>query len=142
MEPDRIEKERSGRGQPRVLPSLALWASLLVCVLRGFSSKLEIWRLLNSGQFWFYPRFPVSDEAVYDRLERAGSAPMEGLFQQITSLLRDRLAPFAQKELAPFATEVLALDETTLDPVAQAACSETGSEGRQAAAAWQAGRSV
>ncbi len=119
MEPDRVERERSGRGKPRVLPSLALWAGLLVCVLRGFSSKLEIWRLLSSGQFWFYPRFPVSDEAVYDRLERAGTAPMEGLFGQITGLLRDRLAPFAQRELAPFAAEVVALDEATLDSVAR-----------------------
>jgi hypothetical protein len=119
MEPDQAEREHSGRGKPRVLPSLALWAGLLVCVLRGFSSKLELWRLLNSGQFWFYPRFPVSDEAVYDRLERAGTAPMDGLFGQITALLRERLAPFVRQDLAPFAREVVALDETTLDPVAR-----------------------
>ena len=119
MRPDRVEMERSGRGKPRVLPSLALWAGLLLCVLRGFSSKLELWRLLNSGQFWFYPRFPVTDEAVYDRLKRAGTAPMEGLFQQITSLLHDRLAPFVQKDLAPFASEVVALDQTALDPIAR-----------------------
>ena len=119
MGPDQVERERSGRGKPRILPSLALWAGLLVCVLRGFSSKLELWRLLSSSQFWFYPRFPVSDEAVYDRLESAGVAPMEGLFQQITGLLRERLAPFAQKELAPFAIGVVALDETTLDPIAR-----------------------
>ena len=33
MEPDRRLK---GPGRPRILPAMALWAGLLVCVLRGF----------------------------------------------------------------------------------------------------------
>jgi hypothetical protein len=119
MSPDLVEARRDGPGRPRVLPSLALWAGLLVCVLKGFSSKLDLWRLLSKHQLWFYPRFPVTDQAVYDRLEREGTSPMEQLFCQISSILKDRLSPFALKELAPFAAEVLALDETTLDPVAR-----------------------
>ncbi len=106
-------------GRPRILPALALWAGLLVCVLRGFSSQLALWRLLSAGQFWFYPRFPVSDQAVYRRLEQAGAAPLEHLFHQFSTVLAARLAPYAQTDLAPFATEVIALDETTLDAVAR-----------------------
>src|SRR5512133_3535250 len=68
MTPDLMAGRREGPGRPRVLPALALWAGLLVCVLRGFSSQLDLWRLLSKRQLWFYPRFPVTDHAVYDRL--------------------------------------------------------------------------
>ncbi len=119
MEPDEVERARPGPGRPRVLPSLALWGGMLVCVLRGFSSQLAIWRLLSQGQFWFYPRFAVTDQAVYDRLEDGGVVPLVKLFCQISLLLRERLAPFMAHDLAPFAAEVMALDETTLDQVAR-----------------------
>lgn len=119
MSPDPAEAARSGPGRPRILPSLCLWAGLVVCVLRGFSSQLALWRLLTAGQFWFYPRFPVTDQAVYHRLAAAGTAPLERLFHQISAVLADRLAPFVATTLAPFAAEVVALDETTLDQVAR-----------------------
>lgn len=108
-----------GPGRPAVLPSLCLWAGLLVCVLRGFSSQLELWRLLSVRGLWGYPRFPVSDQAVYDRLARAGAEPMERLFGAVTGLLRGRLGPYAERGLAPFAPAVYALDRTTLDRVAR-----------------------
>ena len=44
MEPDH---ERKGPGRPRVLPAMALWAGLLVCVLRGFENQLAVWRLIS-----------------------------------------------------------------------------------------------
>lgn len=110
---------RSGPGRPRVLPALALWGGLLVCVLRGFSSQLALWRLLSSGSFWFYPRFPISDQAVYKRLEQGGDAPLRQLFAQLSQVLAERLAPYRDERLAPFATDVVALDESTLDQVAR-----------------------
>jgi hypothetical protein len=113
------ETARSGPGRPRVLPSLCLWLGLVVCVVRGFSSQLALWRLLRAGGFWLYPRVAISDEAVYQRLARAGTAPMERLFDQVRAVLAERLAPWTASALAPFATDVLALDETTLDPVAR-----------------------
>jgi hypothetical protein len=45
--PDPVEAARSGPGRPRVLPSLCVWAGLLVCVLRGFTSYQTLWRLLS-----------------------------------------------------------------------------------------------
>lgn len=92
---------------------------MLVCLARGFSSQLDLWRLLSSGNFWFYPRFAVSDQAVYKRLAQEGTTPLQELFEQIRTVLCERLAQFEDKSLAPFATQVLALDQTTLDQVAR-----------------------
>lgn len=119
MTPDEAEAQRRGPGRPKVLPSLALWAGMVVCVLQGFTSQLALWRLLHQRQLWSYPRFPVTDQAVYKRLEAGGVAPLVKLFCQISLILRERLAPFVNETLAPFATEVLALDETTLDRIAR-----------------------
>jgi hypothetical protein len=41
------------------------------------------------------------------------------LFVQVSQVLRERLQPYAQKRIAAFATAVVALDTTTLDPVAR-----------------------
>jgi hypothetical protein len=108
-----------GRGRPRVLPALCLWAGLLVCVLRGFASQTDLWRLLTQQGLWDYPRFPLTDQAIYHRLAKAGTAPMEQLFARITALLAERLTPFAAGDLAPFAAAVVALDESDLDRMAR-----------------------
>jgi hypothetical protein len=105
-----------GRGHPFVLPALCLWAGVLVCVLRGWSNQLAVWRLLQAKGLWDYPRFPITDQAVYNRLEKEGADPLQQLFHQVSQVLHTRLAPFAQ-ELARFASEVVAIDETTLDQV-------------------------
>ena len=149
-----------GPGRPRILPALALWAGLLVCVLRGFGTQLAIWRLLSDRGLWFFPRFPVTDQAVYKRLQTAGTAPLERLFGQISTvlatrvrgavrifgrggalaegwlracegrsvvsdvsalshLLATRVRGAVSARLAPFAAEVVSLDESTLDAVAR-----------------------
>jgi len=98
---------------------------MLVCVGRGFNSQLDLWRLLSNGNFWFYPRFAVSDQAVYKRLEQEGTTPLQALFEGVRTVLAQRLDAFKDKQdkslvgVAPFAKEVLALDETTLDKVAR-----------------------
>jgi hypothetical protein len=107
------------RGRPRIVPALCLWTGVLLCVLRGMRHQRAVWRLLTQGSLWFYPRFAVKDDAIYKRLERDGAAPLEHLLEQITQVLRERLAPYTQDTLAPFATAVFALDETTLDKLAR-----------------------
>jgi hypothetical protein len=116
MPPDAQEAKP---GRPRILPALALWGGLLVCVLHGFDHLTALWRLLAQRGLWFYPRFPVSDQAVYTRLASGGLAPLAHLLNQVRAVLTARLAPYADMRLAPFATEVVALDETTLDAVAR-----------------------
>jgi len=106
-------------GRPRVLPSLCVWAGLLVCVLRGFGSQQALWQLLTLRGLWSFPRLAVSDQAVMDRLAADGPAPLQRLLAQVSAVLTERLAPYLPPRLAPFATEVLALDATTLDAVSQ-----------------------
>lgn len=113
------EATAQGRGRPRVLPALALWAGLIVCVLRGWSSQRALWRLLTSQHLWHFPRVALSDQAIYRRLETTGGSPLAALFTRLSALLTERLAPMAATDLAPFASAVVALDETTLDPVAR-----------------------
>jgi hypothetical protein len=64
-----------------------------VCVLRGFSRQLELWRLLTLHGLWDFPRVSVCDQAVYDRLSRSPDAPMADLFVRITQAVRQHLAP-------------------------------------------------
>jgi len=106
-----------GRGRPRILPALALWGGLLVCVLRGWTSQKALWRLLAGTGLWHFTPVPVSDEAVYRRLAAADPSPVAALFADLTAVLLARTPP--DPTLAPFAAEVVAVDETTLDPIAR-----------------------
>ncbi|OQA12659.1 MAG: Transposase DDE domain protein [Chloroflexi bacterium ADurb.Bin360] len=119
MAPEFAEPPRGKAGRPRVLPSLCLWSGLVVCVLRGFNSQLALWRLLSTQGLWSYPRFAVSDQALYKRLGTANSSVLIQLFTRISALLYERLAPYAESTLAPFASEVMALDVSSLDQVAR-----------------------
>jgi hypothetical protein len=119
LEPDQSPGRQVGPGRPRILPELCLWGALLVCVLKGCTHQVTIWRLLTTSSFWFYPRFALSDQAIYRRLATAGAGALERLFQQVSAVLRERLAPYARSTLAAFATAVVVLDETTLDQIAR-----------------------
>lgn len=107
------------RGRPPVLPALLLWSGLVVCVLRRATAQLDLWRLLHGAGLWHFPAVPVTDDAVYKRLASDGPAALERLFADLTSALTERLDAHADRTLAPFAAEVLAIDETALDPVAR-----------------------
>lgn len=111
-----IRTDPVGRGRPRILPATCLWLGVIVCVLRGWNSQLGIWRLLAQRGLWNYPRFAISDQAVYKRLEKDGSQPFRRLFEQVSVVLKERLLPYRQ-QLAEFASEVVAIDNTTLDKV-------------------------
>src|SRR5512143_256654 len=119
LEPDAAEQRRSGPGRPLILPTVCLWGGLLVCLVRGFTSQTAIWRLLTFQGLWTYPRFALSDQAVFKRLATEGTQFLERLFVLVRTMLADRIAPYAFQGLAPWATAVLALDETTLDPWAR-----------------------
>lgn len=107
------------RGRPPILPALLLWSGLVICVLRRATAQLDIWRLLTAQGLWHFPAVPISDDAVTKRLETGGPAALEALFTDLTALLVARLTPATEPLLAPFASAVVAIDETTLDPVAR-----------------------
>ena len=108
-----------GPGRPPILPAALLWASLTIGVLRGVMSQAAVWRLVMDKQLWRGARVAVSDEAVYKRLAAPGASPLGTLFAELTAQLRTRVAPWQERTLAPFARAVVAIDETTLDPVAR-----------------------
>ncbi len=113
----RLTPAPSPRGRPEVLPGALLWAGLLVCILRSSVSQQAIWRLLSQAGLWHFPQIPVSAEAVRIRLQRSGPDTMQQLFTQVTAELTGQYA--GNQSLAPFATGVYALDDSTLDQVAR-----------------------
>lgn len=104
-------------GRPATLEGAVLWSGLLVCVLRKATSQQALWRLLSQSGLWDFPRTTVSAEAVRLRVVRAGPTVMADLFTQVSAALAATVPP--DVTLAPFATGVYILDETTLDQVAR-----------------------
>jgi hypothetical protein len=105
------------RGRPMVLSMQLLASGILWCVLHGWVSQLDLWRRISTfGVGWLAP-IPVSDQAVYDRMQQHGTAVMQGLCVQISSWLWGWLAPYEDRSLAPFAHEIYALDESIMDAI-------------------------
>jgi hypothetical protein len=92
---------------------------LLVGIAQGLTSYAAIWRLITAFPIWDLPAYPVSPQAVADRLEAAGTERLELLFATLSQHLAAQLAPLVSAELASFATEVYALDQTVLDAIAR-----------------------
>lgn len=109
----------ANRGRPPILPATLLWSGVLVNVLQRAPSQRALWRLVSSRGLWHFPAVPVTDDAIYKRLANEGPGAMEALFGAVTTLLTEQMTSLAEADLAPFAREVVVLDETTLDPVAR-----------------------
>lgn len=105
------------RGRPEVVTGAMLWSGLLVCVLRRTTSQQALWRLLTQSGLWDFPRVEVCAEAIRLRLVRSGPTVMQDLFTDISTALAATVP--ADDALAPFATGVYVLDESTLDQVAR-----------------------
>jgi hypothetical protein len=93
-----------------------LCLGVLVCGLRGFGSQLAFWRLLCMEPIGPFAPVQVVDQAVYNRLARAAGL-MHTLFEHVSAWMRQHLDGRQDRSLAPFASQVLALDESTLDAV-------------------------
>lgn len=122
---DAAAEQAGKQGRPVVLPSVILWMAVLVAVLRGLKSQRAIWRLLAAGGWWKQPSYDIGDQAVYKRLEQEGWKPLSQLFERASQLIAHWLQPALQayhqqhEPLAPFAKEVVALDEMCLDQVSR-----------------------
>jgi hypothetical protein len=112
-----VPKPKAAAGRPSALSWPHLCLGVLACLLMGWHHQLDVRRLLCIEGFWDWPTVPLlCDQAIYNRLERA-TKWMQALFDQVSSSLRKRLEPWQQRDLAPFASQVLALDESQLDEV-------------------------
>jgi hypothetical protein len=86
-------------------------------VLQRVRGVREVWRALVCQGY------DLCDQAVYARLDGGGTEPLQAVFEQVSRMLAAWLQPLVEAQawerLAPFARAVLALDETTLDPLAR-----------------------
>lgn len=109
------------RGRPAQLPLPQLYLMLLAGVLRQSAHLTTIWRRLSLEAIGTWPPVQVTYEAVRKRLLAAGTAGLEDLFELVCrGLARWNQGQGQQSSalsLAPFASQVVALDETTLDQV-------------------------
>ena len=118
--PETTERsQQSAVGRKKILPALVLWSGVVVGILRGFTTQAEIWRRVSWKGLWEYPISKVSDQAVYNRLAEEGNQTLQLLFMSVRDGLKERLAPFSQSQIAPFATGVYAVDGSTLDKMAR-----------------------
>lgn len=105
------------RGRPVALRAWYLSLAVLLSVLRGLQSQAEVWRLIAFVGVGSLPPVPLSDQAVYDRLEHEGVSAFQTFVEQLSRWLSSRLAPYEDRRLASFAAGVVALDESVLDQV-------------------------
>jgi hypothetical protein len=94
-----------------------LWLGLLVGILRGAEAQRGIWRLLSLNGLWSFPRIGITDEGVYQRLQRLPAARWQGFFTLVTQALLARREQLTATGLAPWAPQIIALDHTQLDAV-------------------------
>src|SRR6266566_1131764 len=104
------------RGKPATLTTLHLCLGIVLCGLQGFGSQLKLWRRICLEPIGPFAPVYVVDQAVYNRLARAAGA-MRAFFEQVSGSLGEQLVGLEEHSLAPWARQVLALDESTLDAV-------------------------
>ncbi len=104
------------RGKPATLTALHLCLGIVLCGLEGFGSQLRLWRRLCLEPMGPFAPVVVVDQAIYNRLARA-AGEMRAFFEQVSGWMAQQLEGLEDRTLAPWATQVLALDESTLDAV-------------------------
>lgn len=124
--PESAPQKRS-RGRPRELSSDHLWLGLLVAILRGFSSIADVWRLLTWTGVGSFPLLDFTRAGVRKRLLAGDLGSLHALLGRVSAALLAWTSQFQDLSLAPFATCVLALDQSTLDAVRRT-CSDVHKE--------------
>jgi len=102
------------RGRPARLSNQLLAAGIVWCLLHGWVSQWDLWRRISCFGVGSLAAVPVCDQAIYNRLAKHGTDVMQQLCAQISTWLWHWLAPYEDTHLAPFATRIYALDESTM----------------------------
>jgi hypothetical protein len=106
-----------GRGAPLKIRWAHLWVSLISSVMEGMNSYRQWHRRLCSEPVGPFEPVEVTDDALIRRLKQAGIAPLLQVMQQVSAQLAGWLQDLFPCDLAPFASRIVAIDETTLDAV-------------------------
>ncbi len=104
-------------GRPNRLSNRWLASGILWCVLHGWVSQWDLWRRVSCFGIGSLAPVAVCDQAIYNRLAKHGTAVMQELCAQISSWLWQWMAAYEDRQLAPFATRIYALDESTMRPI-------------------------
>ena len=105
------------RGRPRDLRWTHLWLAFVLCTLDGMHSYADLRRLLATRSVGRFAALVLSSPAIVRRLQQASLQPLYALNARLGELLTHHLPLPSACTLAPFATSILAFDETTLDVV-------------------------
>lgn len=104
---------RRGRPASVSLPHLVL--ALLLGVLHGATHLSSIWRRLCVEAIGPFAPVQLTYEAVRKRLLTHGVTALQQVFEQVTRGLGQLSQHPSACDLAPFASQIVALDESTLD---------------------------
>lgn len=107
----------SRRGRPLSLTWPHLWLSLLGSVLLGMENYQQWWRRLCSESIGGFAPVRLTDDALIKRLKQAGIEPLLRLLTTLSAVLAQQLAAVTACPLAPFASRIVCIDETTWDAV-------------------------
>lgn len=109
--------ERRPRGRPPLVSLQHLYLALLIGVLRQTPHLSTIWRRLHLEEIGPFAPVQVTYEAVRKRLLSAGTTALQHLFETVSVGLAQwsRSQQPSALSLAPFAAQVVALDESTFD---------------------------
>lgn len=128
LKPAPTEEEpeaRRKRGNPGKLTWAHLWLAAIVGIVRKAAGPADLWRIITLNSLGSFAAVAIRRQAVRQRLLAAGLAPLSQILAAVNaSLQRDPIAT-AAISIASFATEIVALDESTLDAVARL-CDEVG----------------
>jgi hypothetical protein len=105
------------RGRPIQLGLAHLGWAIFWCFLQGWHAQLDLWRQIRFEHLGGFCPIQVSDQAVYKRLAQHGVMALRLVFDHLWPLLEERLAQHEAWQLAPFASAVVAMDESKLDQV-------------------------
>jgi hypothetical protein len=114
-DPPRVKPGK--RGAPQQMSWPHLWFRLIFCVLRGMHSYQDLRRDLAEQPLGPFPRLSLTDDAIVDRLKKAGVGPLQDMLAHLSEHLGRLLSLHSPCHLASFATALIALDETTWDAV-------------------------
>jgi hypothetical protein len=114
-------------GRPVVLTSDHLWLAMLVAILRNLKGVACVWRLITWEGIGGFPLLNLTRDGIRKRLLHANMQGLQELLTRVSAALLVWTNGFQDQSLAPFATEVFALDQTTLDAVRRA-CQDVRTE--------------
>lgn len=108
-----VKTSQGKRGRPQQVEWMQILLGLLMSVVCGMSNYQQLWRRLRRQGVAGYEPVKVQDDAIIKRLKKAGLEPFEEFFGRLGKASQASQEAPSACSLAPFATEIVAIDEMT-----------------------------